>query len=142
LLSDEWGKFSGGDRCLLAMRRSAVREKKALDSPWRHLVDGFQYAWKDRAVRRVLGLMAAATLAGMPALVLMPSSPDGHLSPRLARSGLLMGGMGIGAVVGTLLLARRTRLAGLPRVMALSGIAVGATYLAFAFSPSITYHSP
>jgi MFS family permease len=122
--------------CLLAMRLPPFEKKKALDSPWRHLVDGFQYAWKDRAVRRVLGLMAAATLAGMPALVLMPFFADDIFHRGSRGLGWLMGGMGIGAVVGTLLLARRTRLAGLPRVMALSGIAVGATYLAFAFSPS------
>src|SRR5262245_58786043 len=58
--------------CLLAMRLPSF-EGKALDSPWRHLVDGFRYAWSDPAVRRVLGLMAAATLAAMPTPVLMVS---------------------------------------------------------------------
>src|SRR5262249_52692845 len=61
--------------CLLAMRLPPF-ETKVVDSPWTHLVDGFRYAWSDRAVRRVLGLMAAATLSGMPALVLMPFFAD------------------------------------------------------------------
>jgi sugar phosphate permease len=44
--------------------------------------------------------------------------------------------MGIGAVIGTLVLARRTRLSGLGKVMVISGLTTGACYLAFAFSPS------
>src|SRR3954453_24082741 len=45
-------------------------ERSGVDSPWEHLVDGFRYAWQRADVRRVLGLMAAATLGGMPILVL------------------------------------------------------------------------
>ena len=47
----------------------------------------------------------------------------------------LMGAMGVGAVVGTLTLARRTELSGLGRVMTIGGLTTGACYLAFAFSP-------
>lgn len=121
--------------CLLAMRVPPF-EGKALDSPWAHLVDGFRYAWSDHSVRRILGLMAAVTLAGMPVLVLMPFFADGIFHRGSRGLGFLLAGMGIGAVIGTLVLARRTRLSGLPQVMALSGLAVGATYIAFAFSPS------
>jgi sugar phosphate permease len=44
--------------------------------------------------------------------------------------------MGIGAVVGTLVLAGRARVSGLARIMVYSGLTSGACYLAFAFSPS------
>jgi predicted MFS family arabinose efflux permease len=47
-----------------------------------------------------------------------------------------MSAMGIGAVIGTLVLARRTHAAGLTRVMVISGLTTGVTYLAFAFSTS------
>src|SRR5262249_51657023 len=50
--------------------------------------------------------------------------------------GFLMGAMGIGAVAGTLSLARRTRTEGLPRVMAVGGFFIGCAYLAFAISPA------
>jgi predicted MFS family arabinose efflux permease len=120
--------------CLLAMRLPPF-QPSAMESPWRHLVDGFHYAWHDSAVRRVLAVMAASTLAAMPGLVLMPFFADDifHLGSR--GLGFLMGAMGIGAVVGTLVLARRTQASGLASVMVYSGITMGAGYLAFAFSP-------
>jgi predicted MFS family arabinose efflux permease len=121
--------------CLLAMRIPRF-ESQPPDKPWRRLVDGFLYAWRDLAVRRVLGLMAAATLANVPIVVLMPVFADAILHHGSRGLGFLTGAMGIGAMIGTLALARHTRLSGLPRVMALSGLAVGGTYLAFAVSPS------
>ncbi len=119
--------------CLLAMKIPRF-ERKSQDSPWQHLLDGFQYAWHHRAVRRVLAVMAAATLSGMPALVLMPFFADGIFHRGSRGLGFLMGAMGIGAVFGTLVLARRTKLGGLPRVMVLSCLATGGAYLAFALS--------
>jgi MFS family permease len=107
---------------------------KAPAPMWRHLVDGFRYAGHHSAVRRVLGLMGAATLAGMPGLVLMPFFADDIFHRGSRGLGTLMGAMGIGAVVGTLTLARRTRLSGLGNVMVFSGLTTGACYLAFAFS--------
>jgi MFS family permease len=103
---------------------------------WRHLVDGFRYAGNHSAVRRVLALMGAATLAGMPGLVLMPFFADDIFHRGSRGLGILMGAMGTGAVIGTLTLARRTRLSGLGNVMVFSGLITGICYLAFAFSPS------
>jgi predicted MFS family arabinose efflux permease len=80
--------------------------------------------------------MAAATLAGMPALVLMPFFADDIFHRGSKGLGYLMGAMGIGAVTGTLVLARRTRMQGLGRVMVVSGLTTGAAYLCFAFSQS------
>jgi MFS family permease len=105
---------------------------KAPAPMWTHLVDGFRYAGHHSAVRRVLALMGAATLSGMPGLVLMPFFADDIFHRGL---GALMGAMGVGAVVGTLTLARRTLLSGLGRVMVIGGLTTGACYLAFAFSP-------
>ena len=101
-----------------------------------HLRDGFGYAAHHSAVRRVLGLMACATLAGMPALVLMPFFADDIFHRGSRGLGVLMGAMGIGAVIGTLVLARRTQASGLARIMSISGLTTGACYLSFAYSPS------
>jgi len=121
--------------CLTAMRLAPTAPKPHAPF-WQHLVDGFRYAGNHSAVRRVLALMGAATLAGMPGLVLMPFFADDIFHRGSRGLGILMGAMGIGAVVGTLTLARRTRLSGLGRVMAISGFTTAACYLAFAFSPS------
>jgi predicted MFS family arabinose efflux permease len=120
---------------LMAMRLPDSRPK--VHTPiLRHLVDGFRYAANHSAVRRVLALMGAATLAGMPGLVLMPFFADDIFHRGSRGLGVLMGAMGIGAVIGTLTLARRTRLSGLGNVMVFSGLTTGICYLGFAFSPS------
>jgi len=121
--------------CLAAMQIPPV-VKREPESPWNHLVDGFRYAWSHDVVRRVLLLMGAATLSGMPVLVLIPFFADDIFHHGSQGLGFLMGAMGVGAVVGTLVLARSTHVKGLPRVMVYSGLMVGAGYLVFAFSPS------
>jgi MFS family permease len=121
--------------CLLAMRLPRF-DRPAPQSPWGHLADGFRYVGRNPSVRRVLALMGAATLAGTPLMVLIPVFADGIFHRGSQGLGFLMGAMGVGAVAGTLLLARRTRVSALPGVMAWSGAAVGSAYLAFAVSPS------
>ncbi|HTP31857.1 MAG TPA: MFS transporter [Candidatus Acidoferrales bacterium] len=121
--------------CLLAMRLPKF-EPHPPAPVLQHLVDGFRYAANHRLVRSVLALMAAATVAGMPAFVLMPFFADDIFHRGSKGLGYLMGAMGIGAVTGTLVLARRTRPGGLERVMVVSGLTTGAAYVCFAFSPS------
>jgi MFS family permease len=123
---------------LLAMRLPKF-EPCHVESHWEHLVDGFRFAWSHHDVRRVLALMAGSTLAGMPILVLAPFFADDLFHKGSKGLGFLMGAMGIGAVAGTLVLARRTRISGLPAVMTYSGFFVGASYLAFGLSPSYAF---
>jgi predicted MFS family arabinose efflux permease len=120
----------------LAMMRIPATERKPGAPARRELLDGFRYTWGHHAVRRVLWLMAAATFAGMPLFVLIPFFADDIFHRGSSGLGFLMAAMGCGAVVGTLVLARTTRVSGLPGVMASSGLAVGCAYVAFALSPS------
>ena len=120
--------------CLLAMRVPR-RKAEVRHSPWSHLVEGFQYAYRHTVVRPVLLIMAAATIAGMPALVLMPFFADAIFHKGSQGLGALMGAMGIGAVVGTLALAGRGQTAALPRVILFSTGLTGICFVAFAFSP-------
>ncbi len=121
--------------CLLAMRLPPF-EYAAPESPWRHLMEGFGYTWSHKVVRRILAVMAAATLAGMPALVLAPVFADAIFHRGSKGLGFLMGAMGVGAVTGTLVLARRTGVSGLTRVIAYSGMVTGVTYIVFGLSRS------
>jgi MFS family permease len=120
---------------LLAMKLPPV-ERRAPVSPWRHLVDGFQYAWHRAAVRRILAALSAATLASAPILVLAPVFADQIFHRGSQGLGFLMGAMGVGAVVGTMGLARRTHVAGLPNVVMYSALLLGAANLAFSLSPN------
>jgi predicted MFS family arabinose efflux permease len=121
--------------CLLAMRLPPF-QLQAPDSPWAHLVGGFRYVHYTRPIRVLLGLVTAATIAGMPALILMPFFADDIFHRGSQGLGFLMGAMGTGAVIGTLVLARRTHTIGLPDVIFASSLGVGAGFILFSLSPS------
>ncbi len=120
--------------CLLAMRLPRF-ECQTQDSPWAHLVDGFRYAYRHKTVRRLLFMMAATTIAGMPAMVLMPFFADAIFHRGSQGLGYLTGAMGIGAVIGTLVLARRVQVTGLAQVIFFSATCMGAGFIAFSISP-------
>jgi MFS family permease len=119
--------------CLLAMRLPPFR-RQVKDSPWSHLLAGFRYGYGHREVRTVLWMMAATTIGGVPAMVLMPFFADDIFHRGSQGLGFLAGAMGVGAVIGTLVLAGRTRLAELPRVIVYSAATTGACFLMFASS--------
>jgi MFS family permease len=121
--------------CLTAMRLAGC-EAKEHPPVLHHLMDGFRYAARHPAVRRLLAVMGAATLAGSPGLVLMPFFADDIFHRGSRGYGVLMSAMGVGAVFGTLVLARRTRAHGLAKVMVYSGLTTGLAYMAFALSTS------
>ncbi|MFB3827103.1 MAG: MFS transporter [Bryobacteraceae bacterium] len=123
--------------CLLAMRLPKF-ERQTQDSPWAHLVDGFRYAYRHQTVRRLLFMMAATTIAGMPAMVLMPFFADAIFHRGSQGLGYLTGAMGIGAVIGTLVLARRSQVSGLAEVIFFSAACMGAGFIAFSVSPWFT----
>jgi MFS family permease len=120
---------------LLAMKLAPFA-RPATVSPWRHLVDGFVYTWHRRAVRRILAALGAATLSAAPILVLAPVFADQVFQRGSRGLGFLMAAMGVGAVVGTVGLARRKQVAGLPAVIAYGALLLGAANLAFAASPN------
>jgi MFS family permease len=120
---------------LLAMKLAPFA-RPATASPWRHLVDGFVYTWHRDAVRRILAALGAATLSAAPILVLAPVFADQIFQRGSRGLGFLMAAMGVGAVVGTVGLARRTHVAGLPRVITYGALLLGAANLAFAASPN------
>ena len=124
--------------CLVAMRLPRF-ERQVRDAPWAHLVDGFRYVYHHHAVRRVLTVMAAVTIAGMPALVLMPFFAEDIFHRGSRGLGFLMGGMGIGAVIGTLTLAGRATVSGLPRVICYSAATLGTMLLLFSCSSSFWF---
>jgi MFS family permease len=120
---------------LLAMRLPKF-VPPSRESPWSHLIGGFRYAYRQPAIRALLMMVAAASLSGMPALVLMPFFADDIFHRGSQGLGFLMGGMGIGAVIGTLVLARRARTSGLVEVIFLGAATFGASFLVLAGSPS------
>ncbi len=121
--------------CLLAMRLPP-REKRVHEAPWIHLKKGFHFVYTHKPVRMLLLMLGMMTTAGMPALVLMPFFAGDIFHRGSQGLGFLMCAMGLGAVVGTLFLAGRSQIAGLNRVIVISAVSLGVSYLMFAYSNS------
>jgi MFS family permease len=120
---------------LAAMRLAPYVPRKA-EAPWRDLVDGFHYVHRSAGVRTLLLMVGAVSITAMPAVVLMPVFADEVFHRGSQGLGFLMGAMGAGAVVGTLVLARRARTSGLATVMCLSALTLGSGFIVFGASSS------
>jgi MFS family permease len=98
--------------------------------------EGLAYVWSSRPLRTVLCICGTVSLAASPALVLAPVFAGGIFGQGSQGLGFLTGAMGAGAVGGVMMLAHRTRLAGLPRVVMVSTALMGLSLMVYAVSPS------
>lgn len=97
---------------LLLMKVSPFRPAPVVMSAFETIREGFQYVGRTLPIRAIVILIAIISFAGMPYTVLMPIFADRILHSGPQGLGLLMGATGVGALVGALLLASRTRLKG------------------------------
>jgi MFS family permease len=72
-----------------------------------HIAEAFRYVARDRLVLLLLSIVAAASLFGYPYLSLMPMIARALFRNDAAGLGLLMGGIGAGALAGSLMLSVR-----------------------------------
>jgi len=72
-----------------------------------HIAEAFRYVRRDRLVVLLLGIVAAASLFGYPYLNLMPMIARALFQNDAKGLGLLMGGIGAGALAGSLVLSVR-----------------------------------
>lgn len=96
------------------------------------LVEGVEYAWKARPIRLALGMVALLSVAGMSNSVLMPVFAREVFNAGPETLGLLLGALGVGALLGTLRLAQRSEVMGLDRLIGWAGVTTGLTLPLFA----------
>jgi MFS family permease len=119
---------------LLSLRLPKPPEGRA---PSAHgLLAGLHYARAHAPIRSALGMVAAVSLLGSAAGVLLPVFAVEVYDVGATRLGLLMGAIGAGALVGAFRLAGRRDPAGLERVIARAGIGAGIALALFAAMPS------
>jgi MFS family permease len=106
------------------------------------LLAGLHYARGHAPIRAALGMVAAVSLLGSAAGVLLPVFAVEVYGVGATRLGLLMGAIGAGALVGAFLLAGRRDPAGLERVIARAGIGSGIALALFAAMPSFVTALP
>jgi len=118
---------------LLAMQLPPY-QNPVVEAPWEHLMQGFRYAFGTLHLRYLFLLLASATMSGATALVLMPFFADDILGRGSQGLGALLASMGVGALIGTLILAVRGTMHGLIRVVLLSSAGLGGTLILLALS--------
>jgi MFS family permease len=97
----------------LAMRVTPQEEMSKNQSPWQSLLQGFQFAIKDRVIRSVLILLSMLSFFGLQFITFMPVFAKDILRGGELGMGLLMSASGIGAVLGALQFAARTKYKGM-----------------------------
>lgn len=120
----------------LFMLRLPRLPRVALASPWFHLRDGFWYVRRHRPVWALLLVNSVVNISRAPAVSLAPFFADAIFGRGSRGLGILTGAAGVGAVAGTLGLARRTRAEGLPKVVLYSALTTGICLVLFAWSPA------
>ena len=98
---------------LLAMQVGPFERRPRTGSAWGNIADGFRYIAGTGSIRSLLLVLGVLSIAGLPCTVLMPIFADQILHGGPRAFGILMGCLGMGAMCGALLLATRTRTAGL-----------------------------
>jgi MFS family permease len=117
---------------LLMMRVPKSEVVVARQTLTRDLVAGFRYIQQAKEVRGMLQLLGAFGIFGFSFYVLMPVFADQIFRRGAAGLGWLMGGIGLGALGGALLLAGRKGIAGINKLIVMG---------AFGFSICLTIFS-
>jgi MFS family permease len=121
---------------LLFMKLPPYQPASGRRHPTSEMLEGFRYAASTKPIRGVLGILGIGSFTATPYVVLMPIFADRILGAGAKGLGWLTAASGIGAVAGALVLASRTNVKGLGRVIGYSSILFGACMAAFSFSRS------
>lgn len=119
---------------LWMMRIDRGEGKRQTTSMVEQLHEGWSYVSKFVPVRSILTLFAIVSLMGWPFVVLMPIFAAQVLHGGPDTMGLLMGAVGVGALISALALVVRRSVRGLTRVIPRSAAIFGCGLIAFGFS--------
>ena len=112
---------------------SVTRERMDFSS----LREGIDYARRVRPILYLLLFIAMASVFGMPYSVLMPVFAKTVLHGNAGTQGFMMGCTGLGALIGSMVLASRSGVKGLERFAAYQGAVFGASLILFSLSKTL-----
>jgi MFS family permease len=119
---------------LLLMDMPPFRPGKYTTHVFQDLKEGFNYAFGSLTIRAILIQVSFISLIGMSYVVLMPIFAQDILRGGPQALGVLMAGVGIGALFGALFLASRKGTGGLLKMIAIAGVIFGGSLIVFSFS--------
>ncbi|MDW7987384.1 MAG: MFS transporter [candidate division WOR-3 bacterium] len=119
---------------LLAMKLPPKLEKPTKTNWITDFAQGFKYTFNFMPIRAIILLLAIVSIMGMSYTVLMPIFAKEILQGGPKTLGLLMGAVGIGALIGVGFVAQRKNAWGLERIIPLAAIIFSISLIIFAFS--------
>jgi MFS family permease len=120
---------------LLMMRfAEAPRREAGPTSIGRSLVAGYRYTMATTPIRDLLILLGVVGVMGMPYMTLMPVFAAEVHDSGADTLGVMFGAVGLGALIGALVLARRKNILGLGRVIAFAALGFGSGLIFFTLS--------
>jgi MFS family permease len=122
---------------LLAMRLEPTEITRPVVSAFSSLKEGLAYVLEARPIRALLIMVALVSVFGIPYSVLMPIFAKRVLGGGPQTLGILLGAGSIGALGGALMLAARSRVEGLGRLVAMNIGAFGVMLMLFALSSNL-----
>jgi MFS family permease len=122
---------------LLAMRLPPQPARGPTAGGAGELRQGLRHLRGDRAVLGLVVMIAAFSLIGFPAAVLLPAFADEVLGLGVEGYGALMAAMGVGALVAGVLLAIRGKTAPSPRQLLLQRMIFAASVILLAFARTL-----
>lgn len=111
-----------------------VRRKESI---LRKIGDGWSYAYRSFPIRYLLMNLSIYTLFGMSYTTLLPVFAKDVLGGNSATQGLLMSTAGIGALTGSIVLASKVSIRGLPQRLIAVGILASTSMIIFSRSLSL-----
>ncbi len=118
----------------LLLMQLPARRKTDVPDPLSGVIEGFKYVRRTMPVRDLLLLVGLTSFAGMSYAVLMPIFADSILHGGARGLGLLMASAGVGSLCGALILASRSTIRGLGRIVGASSLTFGAALTIFSTS--------
>ena len=123
---------------LLLMQIAAARpRRREEENLWRELAEGFTYVSGSVPIRSILLLLALVSLVGMPYVTLLPIFASRIFHGGAHTLGLLMGSIGVGALIAAFTMAARQSILGLGRRIGLASLLFGAAIIAFGLSRNL-----
>ena len=124
---------------LVAMRLppSPARPRDPAAAGRSELREGLSYLRRNRPVLGLVVMIAAFSLIGFPASVMLPALAEEVLGLGVEGYGALMAAMGVGALVAGILLAIRGRSSPSPRRLLVDRLLFAASLIALAFARSL-----
>lgn len=99
---------------VIQIPHSVPLENNKQQSMWASIREGLMYVKSNKHLRTLLALVSCISLLGMPIYVVFPVLVHRNLSGGSQLLGFLLGGLGIGALGGTIKIASASNIKGMP----------------------------